>query len=63
MVVKWPTCSNARFVSDLSLIQIKFISNLLGQALNCMACSGEGQECKDADDVGSTQNCKSDETW
>ena len=28
-----------------------------------MACSGEGQECKDADDVGSTQNCKSDETW
>ena len=28
------------------------LSNLLGQALNCMACSGEGQECKDADDVG-----------
>ena len=28
-----------------------------------MACSGEGQECKDAGDVGSTQNCKSDETW
>ena len=39
------------------------LSNLLGQALNCMACSGEGQECKDAYDVGSTQNCKSDETW
>ena len=28
-----------------------------------MACSGEGQECKDAGDVGTTQNCKSDETW
>ena len=30
-----------------------------------MACSGEDQECKDADDVGSTQNCQKSkgETW